>query len=165
MDDLFAPKHLLVVALVVLVVITVVRRRRTQRRESDDYPPPTDGATNGWRLRLRIEFVGQSPTSAPCDEILSGRLRGYHPDAATAPFWWTVLGVQMTLDDPHYYDCPSCEWSGWRSRVRAICRDGFGRMLYKCGDCDAHVTESALRTAYRWRLIHSRTDQAQACPP
>jgi hypothetical protein len=36
MDDLFAPKHLLVVALVVLVVITVVRLRRTLRRESDD---------------------------------------------------------------------------------------------------------------------------------
>lgn len=64
-------------------------------------------------------------------------------------------------NDPRYYDCPSCERSGWHSPVREISRDRFGRILYKCTDCGAQVTESLLRTAHRWRLMHTRTSHAQ----
>ena len=60
----------------------------------------------------------------------------------------------MTPDDPHYYDCRSCEQSGWHSQVREIFRDGFGRTLYT--DCGAQVIESLLQTAHRWRLMHTR---------
>lgn len=70
----------------------------------------------------------------------------------------------MTLNDVHYYDCPSCEQSGWHSQVREISRDGFGRILYKCEDCGAQVTESVLRTAQRWRLVHTRTNHTHVCP-
>jgi transposase-like protein len=65
----------------------------------------------------------------------------------------------MTLDDQHFYTCPSCEQSGWPSQLREISRDGFGRTLYKCEDCGAQVTESLLRTAHRWRLMQRRTSK------
>jgi predicted SprT family Zn-dependent metalloprotease len=58
-------------------------------------------------------------------------------------------------DDEHYYDCPSCEERGHRYEVREIARDRFGRMLYQCGNCGAQITESLLRTAHRWRLMHN----------